>query len=110
MNDVATCPHNNTAITANVTKLTDNPDKPEAGTVVGWACDLTMTCTDCGGKYGFLCATVGVDPTQPATDPSGTELRLPVLPPDEMAKRGPLAALHFPEPKTPGFKVGRRAS
>lgn len=74
------CPH--TAFAADVTV---NRLEPDEGAVVPFAeesfnAEVRIKCTECGEDFRFIGFEAGISPTHPMTDPSQTELRLPIQP------------------------------
>lgn len=78
------CVHLNFAVQANVNRLFD---KDEVNTEVlladSYSMDLYVECADCGKKFMFFGAPVGLDPRHPCMSVDQLELRVPICPEGE---------------------------
>lgn len=66
-----TCEHFNFMVNAEVSRLTDT----KGGRVIGYGCDVTARCVDCGLPFRWLGLPFGVSKTNPTVSIDGLELR-----------------------------------
>jgi hypothetical protein len=66
-----TCEHFNFQVKAEVNRLT----REEGGPVIGYGCDVTVHCRDCGLPFRWLGLPSGVSKGQPTTSIDGLEMR-----------------------------------
>lgn len=69
------CQHEHFEAHVEVSRLTD-----DAGRLTGFAAEVRIHCGQCGERFVFRGAPVGMTPAGPAMSPDGTELRVPILP------------------------------
>lgn len=66
-----TCEHFNFQVNAEVNRLT----RGEGGPVIGYGCDVTVHCADCGMPFRWLGLETGVSKVKPTTSIDGLEMR-----------------------------------
>ena len=70
------CPHENFAISGEVTRLS----KDEGGPIHGYSVDLKVWCADCDEKFRWVGVPAGMSPARPMCSIDETELHAPIRP------------------------------
>lgn len=73
---MADCLHDNFGIETNINKLSIVEDGPTQA----YMADIRIICIECGERFVFLGAALGVNMNGPAVSADGLELRIPIWP------------------------------
>lgn len=86
------CDHPDFVAWVDVNRVTSD----DGNTVIGFAADVRIECTQCERRFGFRGLTPGMPPNEPGVTVDAIEAHLPLISPEELAALGPLAALEMP--------------
>lgn len=74
------CLHENFAVKADVTRLSDT----DGGPVNGFTTDITVKCSDCEMPFQWVGLKRGASFAEPMVSVDGLELRAPIVPVEEL--------------------------